>query len=122
MSVICYNIPSPLLLRQTDLFASDLRYVLPINRRLGPGALLEILRKGELPGSLENDIRFKDHDSQNLNHTLWTAYTCVTYVASFLPLPRSNFDQNTNSITMNSLKCDDYFGVHFMGRHLGCLI
>lgn len=76
MSVICYNIPSPLLLRQTDLFASDLRYVLPINRRLGPGALLEILRKGELPGSLENDIRYKDHDSQNLNHTLWTAYTC----------------------------------------------
>lgn len=87
MSVICYNIPSPLLLRQTDLFASDLRYVLPINRRLGPGALLEILRKGELPGSLENDIRYKDHDSQNLNHTLWTAYTCVTYVASFLPPP-----------------------------------
>lgn len=59
MSVICYNIPSLLLLRQTDLFASDLRYVLPINRRLGPGALLEILRKGELPGSLENDIRYK---------------------------------------------------------------
>ena len=59
MSVICYNIPSPLFLRKTDLFASDLRYVLPINRRLGPGALLEILRKGELPGSLENDIRYK---------------------------------------------------------------
>lgn len=59
MSVICYNIPSLLLLRQTDLFASDLRYVRPINRRLGPGALLEILRKGELPGSLENDIRYK---------------------------------------------------------------
>ena len=74
MSVICYNISSLLLLRQTDLFASDLRYVLPINRRLGPGALLEILRKGELPGSLENDTRYKDHDSQNLNHTLWTAY------------------------------------------------
>lgn len=37
MSVICYNIPSLLLLRQTDLFASDLRYVLPINRHLGSG-------------------------------------------------------------------------------------
>ena len=44
MSVICYKTPSPLFLRQTDLFASDLRYVLPINRRLGPGALLQILR------------------------------------------------------------------------------